>query len=1023
MIQRLFASAVLIMLTALLAGQKTDMTLFSGITPRNIGPGGMSGRVTAFAVDPRNENVFYVGTASGGLWKTVNAGTTFTPIFDNEAVASIGALAIDPLRPDIIWAGTGEGNPRNSVTGGYGIYKSTDGGRSWKCMGLELTRYIHRIIVDPVNPDIIYAGAIGNPWAPHTERGLYRSPARGLTWSRILFTNETSGVADMVMDPSNPGKIFVAMWDHQRWPWSFRSSSGGSGLWLTRDGGETFTEITTGLPEEKGRMGLAIAASEPDYVYAYVESQTSAIYRSTDGGLTWEKRGEKNIGSRPFYYAEIYVDPQNENRVYTLFSGVNVSEDGALTFDKRTAESVHLDHHAWYIDPLNPDRMLDGNDGGMGITYDKGATWRHIENLPLGQFYHINVDNDLPYNIYGGLQDNGSWRGPAYTWYNGPIINEMFEFLMGGDGFDAMSVPGDSRYCYAQSQGGSLRRFDVTTGWNKSIKPAADGDEKLRFNWNSALAQDPFDNNTIYFGSQYVHKSTDRGDTWTKISPDLTTNDPEKQKQDESGGLTREATGAENHCTVITISPSPVKEGIIWAGTDDGMVHVTRDGGQSWENTALKIKGMPRNAWVPQITASAHDPEEAFAVVNDYRQGDNAAYLYRTKDLGRSWQRIIDDTDVWGYVLCFAQDPVEPGLMFAGTEYGLYVSFDGGDSWNRWTGGYPTVSTYDMVIHPREHDLVIGTFGRGIWVLDDIRPLRALAATGKKLLNSSLTAFEIPEAWMVSAKNLPGYYFFGDAMYRGENREPGALVSYYTAEPGKVAVEIKDATGKLVKSTEWDATKGFNRVAWRLDRNPLPQATYPSGQQTQDPRARFYRNYGAPVIPGTYTVTLKKDADSAETRVKVSADPRMAAPDTDALVKNLERAEAFGVRINALNEKLKYIGNVRESLAKSEELIARNPGFAEAMTAIQKTVKEELAGMDDVFGRRQDGLVSRINGYRSLLMASGVPSQQEEKGMTDAVAALEEAEKLIDGFMEGAWKEYAATLKKIDLTIDSVIIK
>ena len=1023
MIQRLFASAVLIMLTALLAGQKTDMTLFSGITPRNIGPGGMSGRVTAFAVDPRNENVFYVGTASGGLWKTVNAGTTFTPIFDNEAVASIGALAIDPLRPDIIWAGTGEGNPRNSVTGGYGIYKSTDGGRSWKCMGLELTRYIHRIIVDPVNPDIIYAGAIGNPWAPHTERGLYRSTDGGLTWSRILFTNETSGVADMVMDPSNPGKIFVAMWDHQRWPWSFRSSSGGSGLWLTRDGGETFTEITTGLPEEKGRMGLAIAASEPDYVYAYVESQTSAIYRSTDGGLTWEKRGEKNIGSRPFYYAEIYVDPQNENRVYTLFSGVNVSEDGALTFDKRTAESVHLDHHAWYIDPLNPDRMLDGNDGGMGITYDKGATWRHIENLPLGQFYHINVDNDLPYNIYGGLQDNGSWRGPAYTWYNGPIINEMFEFLMGGDGFDAMSVPGDSRYCYAQSQGGSLRRFDVTTGWNKSIKPAADGDEKLRFNWNSALAQDPFDNNTIYFGSQYVHKSTDRGDTWTKISPDLTTNDPEKQKQDESGGLTREATGAENHCTVITISPSPVKEGIIWAGTDDGMVQVTRDGGQSWENTALKIKGMPRNAWVPQITASAHDPEEAFAVVNDYRQGDNAAYLYRTEDLGRSWQRIIDDTDVWGYVLCFAQDPVEPGLMFAGTEYGLYVSFDGGDSWNRWTGGYPTVSTYDMVIHPREHDLVIGTFGRGIWVLDDIRPLRALAATGKKLLNSSLTAFEIPEAWMVSAKNLPGYYFFGDAMYRGENREPGALVSYYTAEPGKVAVEIKDATGKLVKSTEWDATKGFNRVAWRLDRNPLPQATYPSGQQTQDPRARFYRNYGAPVIPGTYKVTLKKDADSVETRVKVSADPRMAAPDTDALVKNLERAEAFGVRINALNEKLKYIGNVRESLAKSEELIARNPGFAEAMTAIQKTVKEELAGMDDVFGRRQDGLVSRINGYRSLLMASGVPSQQEEKGMTDAVAALEEAEKLIDGFMEGAWKEYAATLKKIDLTIDSVIIK
>ena len=391
---------------------------------------------------------------------------------------------------------------------------------------------------------------------------------------------------------------------------------------------------------------------------------------------------------------------------------------------------------------------------------------------------------------------------------------------------------------------------------------------------------------------------------------------------------------------------------------------------------------------------------------------------------GRSWQRIIDDTDVWGYVLCFAQDPVEPGLMFAGTEYGLYVSFDGGDSWNRWTSGYPTVSTYDMVIQPREHDLVIGTFGRGIWVLDDIRPLRALAATGKKLLNSRLTAFEVPEAWMVSTKNLPGYYFYGDAMYRGENREPGAMVSFYTAEPGKVTVEIKDAAGKLVKSTEWDATKGFNRVIWRLDRNPLPQATYPSGQQMQDPRARYYRNAGGPVIPGIlFSLTEKGLLTVRRQVVKVSADPRMAAPDTDALVKNLDRAEAFGVRVNNLNGKLKFISTVRESLARSEELIARNPGFAEAMTAIHKTVNEELAKMDEVFGRRQDGLVSRINGYRSLLMASGVPSQQEEKGMTDAVAALEEAEKLIDGFMEGPWKEYAATLKKINLTIDSVIIR
>ncbi len=1025
MIRRTILSAVMIMIAALVAGQKTDMSVFNGIKPRNIGPGGMSGRVTAFAVDPRNENVFYVGTASGGLWKTVNAGTTFTPIFDNEEVASIGALAIDPQRPDIIWAGTGEGNPRNSVTGGYGIYRSLDGGRTWKCMGLELTRYIHRIIIDPVNPDVIYAGAIGNPWAPHTERGFYRSTDGGGTWNRLLFTNETSGVADMVMDPSNPGKIFVAMWDHLRWPWFFRSSSAGSGLWLTRNGGNTFERVSGGLPEETGRIGLAIARSNPDYVYAYVESKPSAIYRSTDGGVNWERRGERNIGGRPFYYAEIYVDPENENRVYTLFSGVNVSEDGALTFDRRTAESVHLDHHAWYIDPLNPDRMLDGNDGGMGITYDRGVTWRHIENLPVGQFYHINVDNEIPYNIYGGLQDNGSWRGPAYAWYGGPLINEMYDFLIGGDGFDAMPVPGDSRYCYAQSQGGSVRRIDVTTGWSKSIRPATEAGERLRFNWNSALAQDPFDNNTIYFGSQFVHRSSDRGDTWTKISSDLTTNDPEKLKQDQSGGITIDATGAENHCTILTISPSSLKQGLIWAGTDDGMIQVTEDGGRNWKNTSQNIRGMPRNGWVAQVTASLHDPGEAFAVVNDYRQGDNAAYLFRTRDYGRNWQRIIDDTDVWGYVLCFVQDPAEPKLMFAGTEYGLYVSFDQGDTWNRWTSGYPTVSTYDMVIHPREHDLVIGTFGRAVWILDDIRPLRAVASSGRKLLSGPLTVFDAPDAYMASTKNLPGYYFYGDAMYRGENREQGAMITFYTgSDTGRVSVRLADEAGNVVRTMQVNAKKGFNRFIWHFDRDPLPQLEYPSGQaQQQDSRARFFRGSGGTVIPGIYTVSLSSGDASSEAKVRVNHDPRMDAPDTDALKRNYERARVIGSRIESLNARLRPLAQVREGLAKSESLVKENPGFATAVAEEYKAVKEELARMDEAFGRRQEGLSGRIGGYRALLSASGSLTAQEEKAVADAEAAIDEGLKLADAFTAGSWARYVEKLRQVTLSGDAVVLK
>ncbi|MCI0522219.1 MAG: hypothetical protein L0Y37_01045 [Bacteroidales bacterium] len=1023
MIRRTLLCTVMTLVTALMAGQKVDMSLFSAIKPRNIGPGGMSGRVTAFASDRRNENTFYIGTASGGLWKSVNAGTTFTPLFDNEAVASIGALAVDPKRPDIVWAGTGEGNPRNSVTGGYGIYKSTDGGLTWKCMGLELTRYIHRIIVDPVNPDIVYAGAMGNPWAPHRERGLYRTTDGGTTWSQVLFTNETSGVADMVMDPTNPGKIFVAMWDHRRWPWFFDSTHEGSGLWLTRDGGTTFTRITEGLPAETGRMGLAIAASNPSYVYAYVETKpSSAIYRSVDGGIKWEKRGDKNIGNRPFYYAEIYVDPENENRLYSLFSGINVSEDGGMSFNKSIAASVHLDHHAWWIDPVNPDRMLDGNDGGMAISYDKGETWRHIENLPLGQFYHISVDSELPYNIYGGLQDNGSWRGPAYTWYNGPIINEMFDFLIGGDGFDALPVPGDARYCYAQSQGGSIRRIDLLTGWGKSIRPAPEGDEKLRFNWNSALAQDPFDNNTVYFGSQFVHKSTDRGDTWVKISSDLTTNDSEKQKQQESGGITRDATGAENHCTIITIAPSPVTRDIIWAGTDDGMIQLTSDGGKTWNNMARNIKGIPRNAWIPQITASAYNAGEAFAVVNDYRQGDNSAYLYHTKDFGKNWKRIIDDTEVWGYVLCFVQDPVEPNLMFAGTEYGLYVTFDGGEAWNKWTSGYPTVSTYDMVIHPREHDLVIGTFGRALWVLDDIRPLRALATEGPAMLTSKLSAFKAPVAYMANTKNLPGYYFYGDAMFRGENRQQGAMISFFAAgDPGKVSVEIKDAAGKTARNMDIEYVRGFNRFTWRFDRNPLPQATL--AEQSDDPRGRFSRGFGGMVLPGTYNVILKNGEVTATTAVEVKPDPRIEGHDFNAIAENSSRAEAFIPGIDDLNAKLKQIRECRETVVKSDNLIEKLPRFAELVAGTHKIVKDELTKLEELLNKRPDGVLARVNGYRTLVMASGALSQSEQKSVTDAEAALGEANTLIDGFLDGPWTEYQAILNNVDIPLDQILGK
>jgi photosystem II stability/assembly factor-like uncharacterized protein len=1020
----LFLMAVWAVLLTAVSAQKVDMSLFHGMKPRNIGPAGMSGRVTAIAVDPRNYDVFYVGTASGGLWKTTSGGVKFNPIFDNELVASIGALAVDPVRPDIIWAGTGEGNPRNSLTNGRGVYKSLDGGLTWKCVGLEQTSNIHRILINPSNTDVVYVGAIGNPWGPNKERGLYKTTDGGKSWTQILYNGTTVGVSDMVMDPTNPDKLFVGMWNHQRWPWFFNSGGAGSGLYMTVDGGNSFSRVLNGIPEESGRIGLAISTNRPEYVYAYVEAKPSAIYRSTDGGFKWEKRGEQGIGNRPFYYAEIHIDPQNENRLYTLFSGINMSEDGGLTFPYRIATNVHLDHHAWWINPENPSHMIEGNDGGLAITYDMGKNWRHITNLPLGQFYHVAVDMEMPYNIYGGLQDNGSWRGPAYKWVNGGLINEYWDFVIGGDGFDAIPVPGDPRYCYAQSQGGSVRRVDLETGAGTSIRPTASQNERLRFNWNSAIAQDPFDNNTIYFGSQYVHKSTDRGDNWIKISSDLTTNNTEKQNTARSGGITIDNTGAETHCTVITISPSPVQKGVIWAGTDDGNVQVTTDGGDTWTNVSVNMKGAPANSWIPQVTASAFNAGEAFVVLNNYRVGDNSAHLYQTKNFGKTWERIVDDTKVWGYVLCFVQDPVEPKLMFTGTEFGLYVSFDGGRIWNKWTTGYPTVSTYDLAIHPREHDLIIGTFGRAIWVLDDIRPLRHLATSGTNALNDKVVAITPPVAVMASTKNNPGYYYRGDALYEGDNRPVAAALTAYVGEETteKLKVEILSENGVVIREMEVDVKKGFNRFTWRFDRNSAPMAgvIIRAGQDAGS-RGGGFRMAGAQVLPGTYGVRMSLGGAASSTNLTVTGDPRVTAPDNSVAKKNQAEGESFIPKINSLNELYTRFNDCSIILTKVDEFAAGNPELANALRDVHNPVKSLYTESERKLTLRPEGLFAKINNYRILTTTARELTETEKNQVKEASAAIDQAVELMNTFIEKEWPAYISKIKEKTVPLGVVI--
>nr|WP_042292069.1 hypothetical protein [Nonlabens ulvanivorans] len=906
------------LISSLAFSQKLDLELVKNLEPRNIGPGGMSGRVTSIDVVHDNPDIIYAGTASGGLWSSHNGGVTWEPIFEDEVTASIGAVAIQQSNPSVIWVGTGEGNPRNSLNGGYGIYKSLDGGKSWKSMGLEKTRNIHRVIIDPTNPDVVYAAAIGSPWGIHPERGVFKTTDGGKTWKKILYTNDKSGAADLVMDPTNPNKLIAAMWEHKRDPWFFKSGGEGSGLYMTHDGGENWKKITDedGLPKgELGRIGVAIAPSEPNVIYALVEAKKNALYKSTDGGFKWKKINDKSdIGNRPFYYSEIYVDSQNENRVYSVFTYINVSEDGGKSFKQlmpayNADNGVHPDHHAWYIHPTNGKFMIDGNDGGLNITRDRGKTWRFIGNLPVAQFYHINVDNEVPYNVYGGMQDNGSWRGPAYSWRAQGIRNSYWQEISFGDGFDVVPDPDNSRFGYSMSQQGFVSRYDWQTGNNYSVRPThPDTDVQLRFNWNAAINMDPFDSATLYFGSQFVHKSTDKGLTWKVISPDLTTNDPEKQKQSESGGLTMDATGAENHTTILVIEPSAVERDVLYTGSDDGRVHITKNGGDSWEDISKGLKGLPQGSWITQIKASKTKKGHALLVANDYRRFNFEAYAYRTTNYGKSWTRIVDNDDVESYALCIIEHPEENNLMFLGTDDGLYVSINAGDDWVKYTNGFPTVSVKDLAIQERENDLVIGTFGRAAWVLDDLAPFVAFA---KAQPQQPIALYQPPTAYFARYQQPTGSRFGADAMFHGENRGSGAKFKYFfdkelkaksdTVKSDSIYLKIYDDE-RLIRtlSSKTPKEKGIHTWSWRMREKGADRPSRNINTSKREPS-------GVQVLPGTYRAVLEYGNTKRETSITIKEDPRideLSMTDMKSKYEAQKRLEALSTTVSGITEQL-----------------------------------------------------------------------------------------------------------------------
>ena len=872
---------LILFIYASLNSQTLDFDKLENLKIRNIGPANMSGRITTIDASISNPKLIFVGAASGGVWKSENGGSSWIPVFDNQPTQNIGALAIQQSNPKVIWVGTGEGNPRNSMNLGMGIFKSEDGGVTWKAMGLKETKTIHRILIDPQDEDIIYAGTLGDPFTKNEHRGLYKSNDGGETWNRILYSNNSSGIGDLVMDPQNPNKLFAALYDHHRTPYSFVSGGVGSGLFVTENGGKSWQKINdkNGIPSgELGRIGIAIAPSNNNRVYAKIEAEKNLLYRSDDGGQSWEviNKNPKFTNNRPFYFQDLAVDSKNPDRLYNIYQPLSVSYNGGKTFDTTPmipadeTKGIHADFHAMWINPNDAEHFIIGGDGGLGITLDHGKSWYFPETIPVAQFYQINVDYDTPFNVYGGMQDNGNWSGPAYTWKRGGIRTLYWQYLVGGDGFYISPDKENSRFGYGTSQNGDLYRYDKVSGYYQSISPQSKNNkEPLRFNWNAGFAKDPFNSDGVYYGSQYLHKSNNKGANWEVISPDLTTNNVDYQKGDY-GGLTLDISGAENYTSILTIAPSHLNQEVIWVGTDDGQLQLTRDSGKNWRNVTSQIKGLPEESWIARIHASRYKEGTAWVVANNYRKGDYRPFLFKTSDFGKSWTSIVDKNDVKGYTLSFIQDPINEKLLFLGTENGLWVSINEGESWTKVKNGFPSVSTMDLVIQEKESALVIGTFGRAIWVMDDLLSLRAIISnkTNDKLVPLSLNE-------VIQVKGLfiapPGNIWSGfHTTFEGENRafqkvEIPFYINDSVTELDSITAVIKNSKNELVNIVNRKKLlHGLNYINWKLDEK---SSILPGSWVNEKTR-------GIPVLPGSYTAELNYKNETKTIQIKVVSDPR-----------------------------------------------------------------------------------------------------------------------------------------------------
>jgi photosystem II stability/assembly factor-like uncharacterized protein len=882
---------------------------------RAIGPANMGGRVTAVTGMPGVADTFYVAGADGGLWKTVNAGVTFTALFTDQDVYSIGAVTVAPSDHNVLWVGTGEGDPRNSASFGDGVYRSDDAGRTWRHLGLDDSERIKRIVVDPRNPDVAYVCALGHAWGPNAERGVFRTSDGGVTWNKVLYRNEDTGCSDIAMDAANPRILYAGMWTFRRRPWLFTDGGGETALYRSMDGGTSWTKLTNGLPTSPmARIGVATSDSHPETVYMITETKADGnLFRSDDRGDSWRKvYDDPGINFRPFYYSDIRVDPTNPEIVYALGGSLSRSKDGGRTF-QTISRGVHGDHQALWIDPLDPNRILSGSDGGYQLTSDGADTWKIMNNVELSQFYHIAYDMREPYYVCGGLQDNGAWCGPTATPFREGIRKDDWYTISGGDGFYAVPTMDRPNIIFSNLQGGVIFETDLRSWSTRNVHPypnriGSAGDamigHKYRFNWDSPIVLSPNDPKVVYFGGNVLFRTRNDGQTWEVISPDLTTNDTTKQ-QSSGGPIYVDNTAAEFHTTIMTIAESPVRAGVIWVGTDDGNIQVTQDDGNTWTNVVKNVKGLPPNSWVSRIEASHYDAGTAYVAIDRHQENDFAPYLYQTTDYGKTWTALRGNLPPVGYTHVIREDPIVRDLLYAGTELGVFASWNGGREWSSLRMGLPPVAVRDIRVHPRDDDLIIATHGRGAWVLDHITALQQLATVG-----GQVRLFDVRPAirWEMAGRDAN----LGSETYQAENPPFGALIDFYlpAVPQGAVQLTIAGADGKTVRELRVRApVAGVNRMVWDLSyEGPQPVP----GQRGSDEGGGRRFNTGPLASPGEYRVTLTAGGATASTTLQVRPDPRREVPAAD-----------FAAQLAATLELRDFVSTVNRAVGRSEDVIGQ----------------------------------------------------------------------------------------------------